>query len=258
MKKILVLCMVLCCGALYAYDWGQDGITVVNKAEQDGTTELTLKDAKENTFSLKYMSEPDDAMLKNVVKLKGDLFGWKNMTVDSLKFVYDQGGLEISLMPKKFEYEGKNINNYLPSGMQFTYTYLLQYNFRINVNRLFIRIAGDYDTEERVCRKIVDAINNPKEYIRKRDPEYLLTKLEQLEETLHKLRTATLMLHNSGFLSGPEPVSRDVVEKVVGMRLLDPVISREKIAENLEKQKVKATSREINLILNVYFNDFKN
>ena len=249
---------MLCCGALYAYDWGQDGITVVNKAEQDGTTELTLKDAKENTFSLKYMSEPDDAMLKNVVKLKGDLFGWKNMTVDSLKFVYDQGGLEISLMPKKFEYEGKNINNYLPSGMQFTYTYLLQYNFRINVNRLFIRIAGDYDTEERVCRKIVDAINNPKEYIRKRDPEYLLTKLEQLEETLHKLRTATLMLHNSGFLSGPEPVSRDVVEKVVGMRLLDPVISREKIAENLEKQKVKATSREINLILNVYFNDFKN
>ncbi|MBP7585476.1 MAG: hypothetical protein KBA61_15650 [Spirochaetes bacterium] len=258
MKKILVLCMVLCCGALYAYDWGQDGITVVNKAEQDGTTELTLKDAKENTFSLKYMSEPDDAMLKNVVKLKGDLYGWKNMTVDSLKFVYDQGGLEISLMPKKFEYEGKNINNYLPSGMQFTYTYLLQYNFRINVNRLFIRIAGDYDTEERVCRKIVDAINNPKEYIRKRDPEYLLTKLEQLEETLHKLRTATLMLHNSGFLSGPEPVSRDVVEKVVGMRLLDPVISREKIAENLEKQKVKASSREINLILNVYFNDFKN
>ena len=258
MKKILVLCMVLCCGALYAYDWGQDGITVVNKAEQDGTTELTLKDAKENTFSLKYMSEPDDAMLKNVVKLKGDLYGWKNMTVDSLKFVYDQGGLEISLMPKKFDYEGKNINNYLPSGMQFTYTYLLQYNFRINVNRLFIRIAGDYDTEERVCRKIVDAINNPKEYIRKRDPEYLLTKLEQLEETLHKLRTATLMLHNSGFLSGPEPVSRDVVEKVVGMRLLDPVISREKIAENLEKQKVKASSREINLILNVYFNDFKN
>ena len=258
MKKILVLCMVLCCGALYAYDWGQDGITVVNKAEQDGTTELTLKDAKENTFSLKYMSEPDDAMLKNVVKLKGDLYGWKNMTVDTLKFVYDQGGLEISLMPKTFAYEGKNINNYLPSGMQFTYTYLLQYNFRINVNRLFIRIAGDYDTEERVCRKIVDAINNPKEYIRKRDPEYLLTKLEQLEETMHKLRNATLMLHNSGFLSSPEPVSRDVVEKVVGMRLLDPVISREKIAENLEKQKVKATSREINLILNVYFNDFKN
>lgn len=258
MKKLLVLCMVLCCGALYAYDWGQDGITVVNKAEQDGKTELTLKDAKENTFTLSYMNEPDDAIYKNVAKLKGDLYGWKNMTVNSLKFVYDQGGLEISVMPKTFEYGGKNFNDYLPSGMQFTYSYLLQYNFRINVNRLFIRIAGDYDTEERVCRKIVDAINNPKEYIKKRDPEYLLTKLEQLDDTLNKLRTATLMLHNSGFLSGPEPVNRDVVEKVVGMRLLDPVISREKIAETLEKQKVKASGREINLILNVYFNDFKN
>lgn len=258
MKNILILCMVLACSSLFAYDWAQDGITVVNKADTEGKTELTLKDDKENTFTLSYMSEPDDAILKNVAKLKTDFYGWKNMKVDALKFMYEQGGLEVSIMPKTFEYDGKNINEYLPSGMQFSYSYLLQYNFRINVNRLFIRIAGDFDTEERVCKKIVDAINNPKEYIKKRDPEYLLTKLEQLDDTLHKLRTATMMLHNSGFLSSPTPVDRNVVERVVNLRIIDPIISREKIAETLEKEKVKATSREINLILNVFFNDFKN
>ncbi len=257
MKKILILSIILAGSALYGYDWSQDGIFVVEKAEADGKTELTLKDDRENIFSLSYMTEPGDEILKSVVKLKGDFYGWKTMKVDSLKFMYEQGGLEVSLIPKSFECDGKDLNKYLPSGMQFTFSYLLQYNFRITVNRLFIRIAGDFETEERVCKKIMDAVENPGEYVKKRDPEYLLTRIEQLEERTEKLRTAMLMLHNAGFFSSPRPIGKNLIERVVNLRIEDPAISREKIAETLEKENVKASSREINLILNVFFNDFK-
>ena len=257
MKKTLILCVLLAWNTLYAYDWAGDGITVVDTVEADGKTELFLKDDKENSFSLSYFTDPGEPVFKNVVKLKNDFHNWKNMRPDSIKFVYERGGLEISVLPRTFKYDGKDVTKNLPSGMQFSFTHFLQYNFRLNVDKYFVRIAGEFETEDRVCKKIIDAIENPREYTRKRDPEYLLTRIERLEDTLNKVRTATLMLHNSGFLSSAAPIDKDLVERVVSLRIKDPVISREKIAETLEKEKVEASSREINLILNVYFNDFK-
>lgn len=264
MKKVFILCAVLYAIQLQAFDWSSKGITVVEKGEKDGKTELLLKDSKENPFSLSYTTEPDDSMLQSVARLHGNFREWKNLKIDSIKFFYEQGGLEISIMPKSFVYEGKEIAAYMPSGMQFTYSYLLQYNFRINIDRLFVRIAGDFESEDAICRKIMTAIENPKEYIKKREPEYLLTKLETLEtkynrlaDEFYKLRAASLMLHNSGFFSGPSPIDKQLIDRVIDMRLKDPSLTRDKIAETLEKEKVKASGREIDLILKVYFNDFK-
>jgi hypothetical protein len=261
---MFILCAVLYAIQLQAFDWSSKGITIVEKGEKDGKTELILKDEKENPFSLSYTTEPHDAMLQSVVKLNSDFRSWKSLKIDSIKFFFEQGGLEISIMPKSFTYDGKDLSGFMPSGMQFTYSYLLQYNFRINIDRLFVRIAGDFESEDALCKKIMTAIENPKEYIKKREPEYLLTKLEAIEmkyqrlsDEFYKLRAASLMLHNSGFFSGPAPIDKQLIDRVVDMRLKDPSISREKIAETLEKDKIKASGREIDLILKVYFNDFK-
>lgn len=263
MKKVFIICAVLYSFQLHAFDWSSKGITVVEKGETDGRTELVLKDDKDNKFILSFFAEPDDAISQSVIKLNRDFRNWKNLKIDSIKFMYEQGGLEISIMPKSFSYEGKELATYMPSGMQFTYSYLLQYNFRINIDRLFVRIAGDFESEEAICKKIISAIENPREYIKKREPEYLLTKLETLEtkyqrlaDEFYKLRAASLMLHNSGFFSSPAPIDKQIINRVIDMRLKDPSLTREKIADALEKDKVKASSREIDLILKVYFNDF--
>lgn len=256
MKKFVILCTIFACSVLYAYDWAQEGIAVIERSQVDGRTELTLKDEAGRTFSLSYSEEPDSSMLKKIVELKDEFYGWKDMEVQTLRFIYDQGGLDIALMPKSYDYHGVNMIPYMPSGMQFNYTHILRYNFRINVDRLFVRIAGDYANEEELSRKIADAVKNPDEYVRKRDPEYLLTRLEQLEDNFNKLRTSVLMLHNSGFLSGASPINVEVIQRVIELRREDPAITREMIAKKLKKENIKASTREIKLILNVYFNDF--
>lgn len=264
MKNIFLFCGLLYAIQLQAFDWSTKGIAVIEKTEADGITELLLKDEMNNRFMLNYAAEPDDSMARNVIQLHNNFRSWKNLKIESIKFVYEQGGLEISIMPKSFVYDGKELSAYMPSGMQFTYSYLLQYNFRINIDRLFVRIAGDFESEDALCRKIMTAIENPKEYIKKREPEYLLTKLEALEtkynrlaDEFYKLRAASLMLHNSGFFSGPSPIDKQLIDRVIDMRLKDPSLTRDKISETLEKEKVKASNREIDLILKVYFNDFK-
>ncbi|MCX7679835.1 MAG: helix-turn-helix domain-containing protein [Spirochaetes bacterium] len=263
MKKIILLFVILCSSHIEAIDWNSKGLTVVDKQEKEGITEILLKNEKNTQFLFSYTTEPDDAKIQDAIRLHNNFREWKNLQIDAIKFFYEQGGFEISIIPKSFTYEGIDLTKYMPSGMQFTFSYILQYNFRLNIDRLFIRIMGDFESEDALCKKILSALQNPKEFIKKREAEYLLLKIESLEskyqqlaDEFHKLRAATLMLHNAGFFSRPTPISTETIERVISLRLKDPTITRNKIAEELEKEKIDASSREIDLILKVYFNDF--
>lgn len=242
---------------IYAYDWTNDNVSIVNQAKDEDKTELKLKDETGNEFSVTYYEEIQAETAKNILKLKKNFYEWENMKVDSINFVASEGGLQISVIPKKYEYQGVDYNRYMPSGMLFTYTYALQYNFRITIESLFIRIKGDFSTETDLSKKLADAVKNPQEFVKKRDPEYLLQRIETLDDTVNKMRTALLTLHNSGFFSGPKQIEPGTINRVVDIKKQNPAITVEKILETLEKEKVKTNNQEVKLILNVYFNIFE-
>lgn len=242
---------------IYAYDWTNDNVSIVNQAKDEDKTELKLKDETGNEFSVTYYEEIQAETAKNILKLKKNFYEWENMKVDSISFVASEGGLQISVIPKKYEYQGVDYNRYMPSGMLFTYTYALQYNFRITIESLFIRIKGDFSTEYDLSKKLADAVKNPQEFVKKRDPEYLLQRIETLDDTINKMRTALLTLHNSGFFSGPKQIEPGTINRVVDIKKQNPAITVEKILETLEKEKVKTNNQEVKLILNVYFNIFE-
>lgn len=259
MKKYpaLIVFLVAFTVNIYAYDWTNDNVSIISQTSDENKTELKLKDESGNEFSVAYYDELQAETAKNILKLKKNFYEWENMKVDSINFIASEGGLQIAVIPKKYEYNGIDYNTYMPSGMMFTYTYALQYNFRITIERLFIRIKGDFSTENELSKKLADAVKNPQEFVKKRDPEYLLQRIELLDDTLHKMRTALLTLHNSGFFSGPKQIEPATINRVVDIKKENPSITVEKILETLEKEKVKTNDREVKLILNVYFNIFE-
>ncbi len=257
MKRYILLFLLLFNTSLFAYEWSNDNITIVSKTQDEDRTSVTLKDQGGNIFNVQYYNTLEEQTAKTIIRLKSDFYGWQNMKVDNLNFTSSEGGLQIAVVPKQYQYKNVDINQYLPSGMLFTYTTQLQYNFRINVSRLFVRIVGDFKDENKLSDKIVDAIQNPQEYIKRREPEYLLMQIERLEDEFQKLRYAVLALHNKGVFSGPEQINRDTISHIVNMRINNPKITADEISKSLEKDKIKASDREINLILNIYFNQFQ-
>ena len=156
---------------IYAYDWTNDNVSIVNQSSDENKTELKLKDEVGNEFSVTYYDELQAETAKNILKLKKNFYEWEHMKVDNINFIASEGALQIAVIPKKYEYKGVDYNTFMPSGMLFTYTYTLQYNFRITVERLFIRIKGDFTTENDLSKKLADAVKNPQEFVKKRDPE---------------------------------------------------------------------------------------
>jgi hypothetical protein len=264
-------------GNAFSFDWEANKISIVSKMETDGRIDLMLRDDKGVQFRV-ISDGLEDKTAANIIRIKDNFSSWKNMKMESITFSHMDGLLDIIIIPAKFEYNRVNIRNYITAGMQFSYPDYLQYNFRIAVNKLFVRIKGDFTDETKFCEKIIDAVKNPQLYIKKRDPEYFLSRIEEMEKKMadtnaqledtrtrladantqkDKLRVALMALQNEGFFSGPTPISQKVVERVIQMKDKNPKLKAEQISEALEKEKIEVSKKEVNIILNVYFNEYE-
>jgi len=256
--------ILLLCSPLYSFDWKGEGLAEKSSTiSRDGSI-LELSDSKGGSVVVKYSGSLDDSDAKMILEIRKAILSWKNIRVKRIRFLVSQAGIDIVAFPDSFMCEGKDMLVYVPAGIHFSYTDSLEYNFRITLENLFIRIRGSYIDEIELCTKIIEAVNNPREYIRKRDPEYFLSKLDMLEKNYSRLekdyqmlRTAVMALHNTGFFRGTTPVSIDVITRTVELKKSDPSITDKKILEVLKKEKIKATGKEVSLVLEVYFNEFK-
>lgn len=272
MRRILLtLCLIIFISTnLLAVDWPARNITVVEKKEIEERTELVLKDAEGHQFMVQYDGTLDEGSAAAIVKLLKIFYAWKNITIDTMRFNVSKQSMSISIFPSKYEYKGKDFLPYLPAGMLFIYTDTLSYNFRLTKDNLFIRIKGEYTYEKLIGDKMTEALKNPHAYIRKRDPEYFLAKLSQLEEDLertrarqhtfrneyNKLRYALMYLHNTGVLWGKNPINKKAIERVVEIKKNNPKIKKDDIVKQLDKEKIEISGKELDIILAVYFNEF--
>lgn len=261
------------------YNWQKENVTVIEtkkeKLEAEDKIKLIeeLRDQDGNIFSVTYdPSVPlEEKVVKKIIELKRTFFEWKTIQIESIRFVPSFDIIEIVIIPKKYEYGQIDYLPYMPAGMLFIYTDTLTYNFRITRENLFIKIKGEYITEDLLGAKINEAIKNPQAYIRKRDPEYFLAKLEQLENSIDKLmsgqvklkdgndklRYGVLTLHNKGFFGGMNLIDKNAIKKIILLKESKPSMTKEEISKSLEKEDIKISSGEIELILNIFLNEFK-
>jgi len=273
MKTKLILSLIMVSGLMLpaaAYDWAVKGISQVS-ASEEGV--LTLRDQQGNVFLVEEKGVPvNETIARDILQLKSSFLGYTYIKARTLKFTSTGQGIAILVLPESFNYQTKDFLPNVPSGLEFMYqNKILNYSFRMTVDNLFLRIQGVFLDEESLCKKMEEALVNPQNYIRRRDPEYFVTKIDELEQRaiksegdnqrlqneLELFKQATVGLHNTGFFSDKGPLAADKLTRILELKRERPEISVEEMEKILKEQNIIVSVKEIKLVFRVYFNDFR-
>lgn len=248
-----------------AYDWSSVGWSVKETGIVEDENFMILQDSYNHEIKIRYRGELDDKLAVQIVKTYPRFQDWNYMKVSVIEFFVNGSTLEILIIPSEFNYKGTDFLPHIPGGMTFISDYELRYNFRVTKDQFFLRLADKFIDEESLCLRMKEAIDDPVSYLKKREPEYFLAKLTELENgqkelinQQEKLINAVLYFQNTGFLGfGNNQVKAAVVKRVIELKTTDPSLDKKKIKVILEKEKVEVPEKEIELILNIFYNEFK-
>jgi hypothetical protein len=261
---IFIFFLMLISNAM-AYDWAGAGFEETDSGLKGDENYLILKDNNSTSIKIRFQGELSDIWAEKIVELNKKFSEWKYMKPDNIDYFINGETLEILVIPSVFKYSDNDFIPYMPGGMTFFYDYALRYNFRVTKNDIFLRLNDKFIEEELLCKRMKEALDDPIAYLKKREPEYFLQKLNELESTMavlqdsqDKLIKSVLYFQNTGFLGfGNTPVKAAVVKRIVELKSADPSFDKVKIKETFEKEKIEVTDKEIELVLNVLYNEFK-
>jgi len=261
---ILLFFIMLVSNAM-AFDWKSAGFEETGTGVTGEENYLMFKDSNSTVIKVRYQGELGDSWAEKIVDLNKRFGQWQYIKPDNIDYFITGDSLEVLIIPKSFTYKGNDFLPFIPGGITFIYDYEFRYNFRITKNDLFLRINDKFIEEELLCKRMKEALDDPIAYLKKREPEYFLQKLNELEESMallknsqDKLVQSVLYFQNSGFLGfGNTPVKSSVIKRIIELKTADAALDAEKIKEILDKEKIEASDKEITLILNVFYNEFK-
>ena len=163
---------------LFSYDWTVRQITILDSTNDNAKTIDTLQDKDGSVFKVSYTDNLRDEDVNKVIGLKNQLFGWHNLTIKALEFTFSKNILDIFILPSKLEFEGIDVVDSLPAGMLFFYTDALRFDFRMNKENMFLRINGKFNSEADFAKKIMSAYSDPMSYLKRNDPAYIPSRVE--------------------------------------------------------------------------------
>ncbi len=271
-SRIIIFTLILTAPlSAFAFDWAQFNLNPADASDESKSfdelaqeTIEKLTDEKGRTLTLRYRGEVTEETARSVSILFEKLYSFKSIKASTLNFRVSGNIIDVILIPESFEGISEPTSDYMPAGMLFQQSDSLEYNFRIMKDGIFVRVNGVFIDENELTGKLKDAYNHPRDYMRKRDPEYFLRKLDELESSYarlkhenEKLRYAVMTLHNEGFLWGVYPIDKKAIDEVISLKKSDPSLNKEQLAKALKEKGYEIGEDEIFLILSVYFNEFK-
>ncbi len=240
-----------------AFDWASRGLSFKDSGSVDEENFIILEDSSSIEVKIRFRNELGDSQAETVADLFSDFKSWKYLTMSRVEFFWIKDTCEILIIPTSYKYKDVEYTPYIPGGLVFIYDNYLRYNFRVNKDNFFLRINDKFINEEILSSRIKEAVDDPIAYLTKRDPEYFLQKLTELEERQERLTGALLYFENSGFLGfGNTPVKNSLIKRVIEIKTEEPGIKADAIKAKLADEKIEASSKEIKLILNVFYNEF--
>lgn len=241
--------------------WEGTGISV---SGQDKDIVL-LKDNEGHNFELVSKGTVSNEAAGKIKKMKDIFYKFEKISFTSLRFlVRDNGIVEAYLILSKLVADNADIHSFVPSGMVFYLNSSLSYDFRMVRNNVFFKIKGQFIGEKELLKKMSNAIENPVAYLEENSLESLKAKIELQQMEFEKmkqefifLRNGVLMLHNTGFLSGPKQIQTKKIERVIQLKNQNPGWKKEAISNKMESEKIDISEDEIGLILAIFFNEFE-
>ena len=248
-----------------AYNWSAAGFQEVASGVEEDESYLILKDKGSITIKIKYNDEAPIGWEEKLVELNRRFTKWESMKVSAIDYLVTNNSIDALIKPSYFTYKNSDFLPYLPAGMTFIlYDYGISYNFRITKDNLFLRLNDKFIDEESLCKRMKEALDDPVVYLKKREPEYLLQKLNELEGDVallkiyhDRLANSVLYFHNSGFLGfGNSPVKSSLIKRVVELKTKNPAMTLDQIKKQLDTEKADYSGSELKLILNIFYNEY--
>lgn len=192
MNKALIIAVVLAgvfAGFAEAGGFEDRGWTLVSRTQDGPLTVYNLKDSSGLPVAVALQGEPKTYHYQVLEGLYATFSSFKFLEVSSIRIAFVNNRAEVILVPANFPYKGKNLARFMPSGIQFYYTDFLEFDFRMVVENLFLRLKGQFFTEAQFADKLFNASENPYAYIQSQDPEYIILRFQEIMRLLDALKT---------------------------------------------------------------------
>ncbi|MBP8083232.1 MAG: hypothetical protein KAZ87_08540 [Spirochaetes bacterium] len=273
MKKILLILLSLIISSeAYSFDWSTLSMTPAEKNEESDEDAVFLTDSDSKIYIIENEQKVNDQIATEIAQFIRIAKSWKYIVWKEMKFYITSDGLQFAVYPSKIEYKNEDLLPFIPGGMVFSYEEGAQrYDFRLIKKNTIIKMRGAYIEEEPLLAKISEALNDPKSFMKKRDPDFLLAKIEELENKLDKAETNALSakiqndkiaadliaFQNARMFNSKQFVSADIISRIVELKKADSRITTEEMKKKMDEEKKNISLEEINLIYGVYFNEYK-
>ncbi len=263
MRKLFILIFLLSFIPFYGWEWTTKGYTMISTTNVDEKTHLQINDSLNRSFSISYSGELSEKMQDRVVAYFKEFQGWNSLKIREIRFDIEEGILKIVVLPESLKLEGNDISSFIPAGIFLAFDQDMVYDFRMMKGAVFMRIKGLYINETELLKKMDQALKNPDAYIKRNDPDYILAKLEELDQSVevlqldnYRLKIALMSLQNRGLFGKVYPVDQQLLKKVVEIRKEAPNLTRPELEKRLLSQGQKFSKRELYLIFAVVYNEF--
>ncbi len=194
MRKMLIIIPILAAGLTLALSAQQGELikdfTLTGTSQEGANTVYEVRHATGFALTVSVRGEPTQEQVKMVESIARSIMGMKYLVPSTVRIALSDRRAEVIMVPKSFTYKGVDYVPYMPSGVQFFYVDSLEYDFRLMVQNLFLRVRGQYFSEEQFADKIASAVENPYSYIQTHDPEYIIKKFQEIEENIERMKAA--------------------------------------------------------------------
>jgi len=267
-RYVYTALLLLICGTVTSADWTAWKLSRGRqKKKSSGQVLHHLKDASGNTFTLLADRAVDDAVVRKTAETVRILYGWQKLKLRALRLYYINGKFRAIALASSFICGEEDVAPYMPAGMAFFYKEKLSYDFRMVKDNIALKIRGFFSTRSEFALSIASAVKNPLAYASRSN---YMARIDELSRRLsvltyqhHQLQrrfdlalNAILYFRNIGFLRGSRRIKPAVIKRVVQLKRNKPPLTVDQISTILDKEKVRSSSKEIHLILALFFNDY--
>lgn len=286
MRRLFAVVAALAAACAFAQDYSAFGFAPAGVRTEEGIEYRLLGSGKGEVLLSPKDGVADD-WLRVVRTLVDAVFGMKNASVSSVRVVVERDRVIAMFMPDSFVSGDTDLRAFLPSGMRFFYSGVLEYDFRIKSGDYFVRMAGTYFAERDLVDNLLAAARDPVTFIKAHDPEYIIRKLTDMEGTIGaakaeiealkaetaslreenaslkatiglesgRVGTALLAFMNKGWFSPLAKVDPAKVASVAALRASNPGISKADALKALRAAKSPVTDWEFESIFFLLFNE---
>lgn len=278
---------------LYGVSLEDSGYNVLETRQEDGTYRFEVEDPEENEFEIRSDKEElTEGQLNTLEVVRRTVYDLDTLEVESMRVLFESDRVDILVIPSEFEYEGQDLLPYIPSGMQFSFDAVLNYDFRLLVDEYFMRFRGQYVDEDQFVGRLAEAVNDPVGFLESRRPELIAQRVDELEkwaeeskhtqeklrgkledtrreleetqeelyetqEELDGLRNSVLAFNNKTFFGRVRPLEKKMIDRIVELRKENPSMGEDEIHDRLSEEGIDASGNEISIVLAVFFNEFE-